>query len=69
MAVRFHRAKLGVAAAFLPVLNYVLLKFSRHIAHQLVSSGYEVCFVHSASKRISTNVLYISDKDQRAASG
>ncbi|KAL3132691.1 hypothetical protein ABBQ32_009204 [Trebouxia sp. C0010 RCD-2024] len=41
MAVRFHRAKLGVAAAFLPVLNYVLLKFSRHIAHQLVSSGYE----------------------------
>lgn len=36
------RAKLGVAAAFLPVLNYVLLKFSRHVAHQLVSAGYEV---------------------------
>lgn len=42
-----YRAKLGVAAAFLPVLNYVLLKFSRHVAHQLISSGYEVCFVHS----------------------
>ncbi|KAA6418704.1 MAG: centrosomal of 44 kDa [Trebouxia sp. A1-2] len=35
-------AKLGVAAAFLPVLNYVLLKFSRHVAHQLVSAGYEL---------------------------
>ena len=46
-----HRAKLGVAAALLPVLNYVLLKFSRHVAHQLVSSGYEVCFVHYTYKR------------------
>ena len=36
------RTKLGVPAAFLPVLNYVLLKFSRHVAHQLVSAGYEV---------------------------
>ena len=36
------RAILGVAAAFLPDLNYVLLKFSRHVAHQLVSAGYEV---------------------------
>ncbi|KAL0034375.1 hypothetical protein WJX77_011722 [Trebouxia sp. C0004] len=35
-------AKFGVAAAFLPVLNYVLLKFSRHVAHQLVSAGYEL---------------------------
>lgn len=45
MLLSVYRAKLGVAAAFLPVLNYVLLKFSRHVAHQLVSSGYEVQFL------------------------
>lgn len=52
------RAKLGMPAALLPVLNYVLLKFSRHVAHQLASSGYEVCLQLSQAEAAWTTTVH-----------
>ncbi len=38
-----HRLKLGDPAALLPLLHFVLLKFSRHVATTVAAAGYEVC--------------------------
>lgn len=38
-----RRVRLGVTGALLPVLNYALTKFSRHVAQALISAGFEVC--------------------------
>ena len=46
------RVRLGVTSALLPVINYALTKFSRHVAQALISAGFEVCgcFLAAAAK-------------------
>jgi hypothetical protein len=37
------RAREGSPAAVLPVLHYVILGFSKHVARFIAEKGYEVC--------------------------
>lgn len=36
------RMRLGDPAAFLPVLHYCMVKFSRHVASEIAAGGFEV---------------------------
>lgn len=37
-----RRLRTGDPAAILPIIHYVLLRFSRHVALDVAASGYEV---------------------------
>lgn len=37
-----RRLRLGDPVALLPLLNFALLKFSKHVARTIVQSGFEV---------------------------
>ena len=57
-------ASRGDPAVFLPMLHHVLLKFSRHVAGQILRSGYElyaktdVRFVETVQKLLSSEFGY-----------
>jgi hypothetical protein len=52
------RLRLGAPSASLPVLGFILVRFSKHVHRRIVDSGYEACEMTECFAYIGETLCY-----------